>query len=104
MKRKLYVGMDVHKETIRIAYLTSNSKEILKEQQIKHEEVQIKKFINRLKLEWDEIDCCYEAGVTGYPLYRYLKSLGVNCILVAPGKIPRQSSDKIKTDKRDAIK
>ncbi|OOV40158.1 IS110 family transposase, partial [Leptospira borgpetersenii serovar Ballum] len=66
--------------------------------------MQIKKFINRLKLEWDEIDCCYEAGVTGYPLYRYLKSLGVNCILVAPGKIPRQSSDKIKTDKRDAIK
>ncbi|MBE8411047.1 IS110 family transposase, partial [Leptospira borgpetersenii serovar Ballum] len=39
---------------MRIAYLTSNSKEILKEQQIKHEEVQIKKFINRLKLEWDE--------------------------------------------------
>ncbi|OOV44564.1 IS110 family transposase, partial [Leptospira borgpetersenii serovar Ballum] len=38
----------------------------MKEQQIKHEEVQIKKFINRLKLEWDEIDCCYEAGVTGY--------------------------------------
>ncbi|OOV44712.1 IS110 family transposase, partial [Leptospira borgpetersenii serovar Ballum] len=66
--------------------------------------MQIKKFINRLKLEWDEIDCCYEAGVTGYPLNRYLKSLGVNCILVAPGKIPRQSSDKIKTDKRDAIK
>ncbi|OOV40145.1 IS110 family transposase, partial [Leptospira borgpetersenii serovar Ballum] len=29
--------------------------------------MQIKKFINRLKLEWDEIDCCYEAGVTGYP-------------------------------------
>ncbi|ALO26465.1 hypothetical protein LBBP_02208 [Leptospira borgpetersenii serovar Ballum] len=48
--------------------------------------MQIKKFINRLKLEWDEIDCCYEAGVTGYPLYRYLKSLGVNCILVAPGR------------------
>ncbi|EQA61903.1 hypothetical protein LEP1GSC062_1881, partial [Leptospira alexanderi serovar Manhao 3 str. L 60] len=32
MKRKVYVGMDVHKETIRIAYLTSNTKEILKEQ------------------------------------------------------------------------
>ncbi|MFX3509536.1 IS110 family transposase, partial [Leptospira borgpetersenii] len=45
MKRKVYVGMDVHKETIQIAYFTSNSKEILKEQQIKHNEVQIKKFI-----------------------------------------------------------
>ncbi|EMN11192.1 hypothetical protein LEP1GSC055_1010, partial [Leptospira borgpetersenii str. Brem 307] len=52
--------------------------------------MQIKKFINRLKTEWDEIDCCYEAGVTGCSLYRYLKSLGVNCILVAPGKVPRQ--------------
>ncbi|EMJ79574.1 transposase domain protein [Leptospira borgpetersenii serovar Hardjo-bovis str. Sponselee] len=83
MKRKVYVGMDVHKETIQIAYLTSNSKEILKEQQIKHNEVQIKKFIKKLKTEWNEIHCCYEAGVTGYPLYRYLKSLGVNCILVA---------------------
>ncbi len=103
MKRKVYVGMDVHKETIQIAYLTSNSKEILKEQQIKHNEVQIKKFIKKLKTEWNEI-YCYEAGVTGYPLYRYLKSLGVNCILVAPGKIPRQNTDKIKTDKRDAIK
>ncbi|EMN53373.1 transposase [Leptospira interrogans serovar Autumnalis str. LP101] len=104
MKRKVYVGMDVHKETIQIAYLTSNTKEMVKEQQIKHNEVHIKKFINKLKTEWNEIHCCYEAGVTGYPLYRYLKSLGVNCILVAPGKIPRQSSDKIKTDKRDAIK
>ncbi|EMJ84030.1 transposase, partial [Leptospira borgpetersenii serovar Hardjo-bovis str. Sponselee] len=100
MKRKVYVGMDVHKETIQIAYLTSNSKEILKEQQIKHNEVQIKKFIKKLKTEWNEIHCCYEAGVTGYPLYRYLKSLGVNCILVAPGKIPRQSTNKIKTEKR----
>ncbi|AMX57865.1 transposase domain protein [Leptospira borgpetersenii serovar Hardjo-bovis str. Sponselee] len=71
----------------------------MKEQQIKHNEVQIKKFIKKLKTEWNEIHCCYEAGVTGYPLYRYLKSLGVNCILVVPGKIPRQSTDKIKTDR-----
>ncbi|EKR84871.1 transposase [Leptospira interrogans str. UI 08452] len=104
MKRKVYVGMDVHKETISFAYLTSKSKDVVKEQQIKHNEVQIKKFVNKLKSEWNEIHCCYEAGVTGYPLYRYLNSLGVNCTLVAPGKIPRQSSDKIKTDKRDAIK
>ncbi|MDI7191172.1 IS110 family transposase, partial [Leptospira santarosai] len=104
MKRKVYVGMDVHKETIQLASLTSNTNERVKEQQIKHEEGQIKKFIQKLKSEGTEIHCCYEAGVTGYPLYRYLKTLGVNCTIVAPGKIPRQSSDKIKTDKRDAIK
>ncbi|EMO85682.1 transposase [Leptospira santarosai str. AIM] len=104
MKRKVYVGMDVHKETIQIAILPSNTKALVKEQQIKHEEGQTKKFIQKLKSEGTEIHCCYEAGVTGYPLYRYLKTLGVNCRIVAPGKIPRQSSDKIKTDKRDAIK
>ncbi len=76
VKRKVYVGMDVHKETIRIAYLTSNTKEIFKEQQIKHNEVQIKKIVKKLKSEWNEIHFCYEAGVTGYPLNRYLNSLG----------------------------
>ncbi|EPG83379.1 IS110 family transposase, partial [Leptospira santarosai] len=77
MKRKVYVGMDVHKETIQIAILPSNTKALVKEQQIKHEEGQIKKFIQKLKSEGTEIHCCYEAGVTGYPLYRYLKTLGV---------------------------
>lgn len=104
VKRKIYVGTDFHKETISIAYLTSKINEIVKEQQIKHDEGQIKKFINRLKSEYNEIHCCYKAGVTGYPLYRYLKSLGENCTLVVPGKIPIQNSDKIKTDKRDSIK
>ncbi|EMN70408.1 hypothetical protein LEP1GSC100_0494 [Leptospira interrogans serovar Bataviae str. UI 08561] len=36
--------MDVHKETISFAYLTSKSKNVVKEQQIKHNEVQIKKY------------------------------------------------------------
>ncbi|WP_373367243.1 hypothetical protein [Leptospira borgpetersenii] len=58
MKRKVYVGMDVHKETIQIAYLTSNSKEILKEQQIKNNEVESKKFRKRLKIDWNVIYCC----------------------------------------------
>lgn len=45
---------------ISIAYLPSNSKEMVKEQVIKHNEVQIKKFINKLKTEWNEIHCCYD--------------------------------------------
>ncbi|EMF81780.1 hypothetical protein LEP1GSC188_2290 [Leptospira weilii serovar Topaz str. LT2116] len=53
----------------------------MKEQQIKHNDAQIKRFINKLKSEWNEIHCCYEAGVTGYPFYRYLTSLGVKSLL-----------------------
>ncbi|KGE27564.1 transposase, partial [Leptospira interrogans serovar Lai] len=68
--------MDVYKETISFAYLTSKSKDVVKEQQIKHEETRIKKFFRKLEDEGYTVECCYEAGVTGYPLYRYLKSLG----------------------------
>ncbi|EMO84355.1 hypothetical protein LEP1GSC070_3113 [Leptospira santarosai str. AIM] len=50
---------------------------LVKKQKIKREEDRIKKFIQKLKSEGNEIHCCYEAGMTGYPLYRYLKSLGV---------------------------
>ncbi|EMO86325.1 hypothetical protein LEP1GSC070_2795 [Leptospira santarosai str. AIM] len=67
----------------------------MKEQEIKHEEAQIKKFIQKLKSKRNEIHCCYEAGMTDYSLYRYLKSLGERCTIVAPGKIPRQNRDKM---------
>jgi transposase len=44
----------------------------------------------------------YEAGPTGYGLARELERRGVECVVCAPGKIPRAASDRIKTDKRDA--
>ncbi len=74
--------MDVDKETISIVYLTSNSKEIVKEQQIKHEAGQIKKFVNKLKSRLkiheygsafrNEIHCCYAAGVNRFSAYEML--------------------------------
>ncbi len=44
----------------------------------------------------------YEAGPTGYGLARALLSAGVECVVAAPGKIERPSSDRVKTDQRDA--
>ncbi|XMT30993.1 hypothetical protein LIBAT_03015 [Leptospira interrogans] len=59
MKRKVCRN-GCSQRNISIAYLPSNSKEMVKEQVIKHNEVQIKKFINKLKTEWNEIHCCYD--------------------------------------------
>ena len=50
----------------------------------------------------ESLDCCYEAGPTGYGLYRKLRQAGVNCIVVAPSPIPRKPGDRVKTDRRDA--
>ena len=46
---------------------------------------------------------CYEAGPTGYGLYRLIKSLGHDCHVVAPSLIPRKPGDRIKTNRRDAL-
>jgi transposase len=44
----------------------------------------------------------YEAGPTGFALSRALGAAGVECVIAAPGKIERPSSDRVKTDRRDA--
>jgi transposase len=46
---------------------------------------------------------CYEAGPTGYGLYRRLIEAGYDCIVVAPSKIPRKPGDRVKNDRRDAL-
>jgi transposase len=45
---------------------------------------------------------CYEAGPTGYGLYRQLTGLGHQCTVVAPSLVPRKPGDRIKTNRRDA--
>lgn len=44
----------------------------------------------------------YEAGPTGFGLARALEAAGIGCVVAAPGKIERPSSDRVKTDRRDA--
>ena len=46
---------------------------------------------------------CYEAGPTGYGLYRQIKSLGHDCMVVAPSLIPKKPGDRVKTNRRDAL-
>ena len=44
----------------------------------------------------------YEAGPTGFALARLLEAAGVDCLVCAPGLVPRGSSDRVKTDQCDA--
>jgi transposase len=65
----------------------------------------IRRWARRLKRRRSgRIVCCYEAGPLGYALQRTLVSLGVECIVIAPSLIPRKPGDRIKTDRRDALK
>ena len=51
-----------------------------------------------------ELRVCYEAGPTGFVLARRLAQLKVHCTVVAPSLIPSRSGDRVKTDRRDALK
>jgi transposase len=48
------------------------------------------------------VHACYEAGPTGFGLYRAAVVAGVRMDVVAPGKTPRAASDRVKTDRKDA--
>ena len=47
---------------------------------------------------------CYEAGPCGYGVYREIVDTGHHCEVVAPSLIPRRSGERVKTDRRDAVK
>ena len=47
---------------------------------------------------------CYEAGPTGFELSRLLTTLGVACQVIAPGLVPKKATDRVKTDRRDALR
>jgi transposase len=63
----------------------------------------MRQVIQRIAAKFDRANFCYEAGPTGYGLYRLIRSLGHECIVVAPSLIPRKPGDWVKTNRRDAV-
>jgi hypothetical protein len=61
------------------------------------------KLVRKLVGKYERLTFCYEAGPTGYELYRQIKSLGHECIVVAPSLIPKKPGDRVKTNRRDAV-
>ena len=61
------------------------------------------KLVGKFAAKYNELTFCYEAGPTGYGLYRVIKSLGHECIVVAPSLTPRKPGERVKTNRRDAV-
>src|SRR5438105_14270644 len=61
------------------------------------------KLVKKLAAKYQRVTFCYEAGPTGYGLYRQIKDLGHECIVAAPSLIPKRPGDKVKTNRRDAV-
>jgi transposase len=92
------VGLDVHARSIRLVAVRAD--ELLEERTLPYDEGAVERALHR----WPGARCCYEAGPTGYGLYRHLAERGIDCVVVAPGLVPQRPGDRIKTDPRDARK
>lgn len=63
----------------------------------------MRRAVQRLAAKHERVHFCYEAGPTGYGLYRLITSLGYPCMVVAPSLIPTKVGDRVKTNRRDAV-
>src|SRR6201981_357857 len=103
MREKLrFLGMDVHAETIAVAIAEPDG-EVRSLGTIANREDSIRKFIRKLGTP-EQLRACYEAGPTGFVLYWQLTQLGVDCAVIAPTLVPKKPGDRVKTDRRDALK
>src|SRR5499426_1345193 len=100
----LFIGMDVHKETIAVAYVAQeHGAEVIYLGTIGTRQCDIDHLVRKMQSKAKHLIFVYEAGPCGSWLYRYLTKKGYDCWVVAPSLIPKKSGDRVKTNRRDAV-
>ena len=102
MRKVLYIGLDVHKESIVAATAPAGDTAAEVYGTISGTLDALDKFIKKLAKPNLELRFVYEAGPCGYVIYRHLKQRQYHCEVIAPSLIPTKASDRVKTDRRDA--
>jgi transposase len=103
MRSIVFVGMDVHQEFIEVAVIGEQSNEKLFSFRVSNNRESIRHEFKKMRALY-QMSCCYEASGCGYIVYRWLRDMGIACDIIAPSLIPQRPGDRVKTDRRDAMK
>lgn len=93
-----WVGLDVHARSTHAAAIDRESGE-LTHARFGAGAVSVVEWLLQLP---QPVYACWEAGPTGYALYRAAGAAGLRVDVVAPSKTPRAAADRVKTDRKDA--
>ena len=100
----LCIGLDVHNDSIAVSLAPSDTTEVRRYGIIGGTLDDVLRLSKKLAAAHPGrvLKFCYEAGPRGYPLCRFLRAHGADCLIVSPSKVPRAPGDRVKTDRRDA--
>jgi transposase len=101
---RLFVGLDVSKLKISVAVADGErGGDVRFYGDIASDPTSVANIVKKLAMRGAALHFCYEAGPTGYELYRQLTDMGHDCVVVAPSLIPKRPGDRVKTNRRDAV-
>ena len=98
----VYVGMDTSAREI-VCGVLKPGHDVPAVERIPSDGESVRRLVGRLG-DRRLLSVCYEAGPSGYELHRQLASMGVACQVIAPSLVPKGASDRVKTDRRDAVR
>jgi transposase len=99
-----YVAFDVAKAKHAVAIADGGrSGEVRFLGEVANSPAVVDRLIRKLAGRYGKLHFCYEAGPTGYGLYRQIEALGHPCLVVAPALIPKRPGERVKTNRRDAV-
>jgi transposase len=98
----VYVGMDTSMREIVYGVLRPGQ-DVPAVERIANDEEMVRRMFAKLG-DPRLVACCYEAGPSGYELHRLVTSLGAGCAVIAPSLVPKGGSERVKTDRRDAVR
>ena len=101
----LSIGWDVHKASIAVAYIAQEDHAaVVSLGHLGTRQCDIDQLLRKMPSQSQQLVFVYEAGPCRDWLYRSLTNKGHVCWVVAPSLIPKKPGDRVKTNRRDAIK